>query len=51
MQTPVITKQIFCDGEEYFLVEVRADGRLSLKRKVYGWGDTWSLPIDEDNVE
>ena len=50
MQTPVTTQTIFHENNEYFLVEIRADGKISLKRKTKGWGDTWSLPLDEDNV-
>ena len=51
MQTPVTTMQIFREEDEYFLVEIQADGKISLKRKVSGWGDTWSLPLDEDNIK
>jgi hypothetical protein len=47
MQTPIVTQAIFNEGAEYFLVEIQADGKISLKRKVDGWGDTWSLPLDE----
>jgi hypothetical protein len=51
MQLPVVTQAIFIDKGEYFLVEVRADGKISLKRKEDGWGDIWSLPLDEDNLK
>ena len=49
MQAPVVTKQIFQEEDEYFLVEIRADGKIQLKRKLHGWSDTWSLPLEEDN--
>jgi hypothetical protein len=49
MQTPVVTTQIFQDKGEYFLIEIQADGKIFLKRKVYGWSDTWSLPLEEYN--
>jgi hypothetical protein len=51
MQLPVVTQAIFNENNEYFLVEIRADGKVSLKRKTKGWGDTWSLPLDEDNLK
>lgn len=40
-------QQIFQDGEKYYLVEVTNDNRITLKVKEYGWGDTWSLPVEE----
>ena len=51
MQTPVITMQIFQEENEYFLVEIQADGKISLKRKVNGWGDIWSLPLETGNIK
>jgi hypothetical protein len=50
MQTPVATMQIFREDNEYFLVEIQIDGKIILKRKVYGWGDTWSLPLEVENI-
>lgn len=49
MQTPVITKQIFQEKDEYFLVEIQADGKIQLKRKLDGWSDIWSLPLEVAN--
>jgi hypothetical protein len=40
-------QQVFQDGEKYYLVEVTADNRIILKVKENGWGDTWSLPVEE----
>jgi len=51
MQTPVTTMQIFQENNEYFLVEIRADGKISLKRKTKGWGDTWSLPLEVSDIK
>jgi hypothetical protein len=51
MQFPVDTMAIFQDGGEYFLVEVRTDGKISLKRKVNGWSDTWSLPLEDSDIK
>ena len=51
MQTPVTTMQIFQEEDEYFLVEIQADGKISLKRKVYGWSDIWSLPLEVSNIK
>jgi len=51
MQLPIVTQAIFQENAEYFLVEIRADGKVSLKRKTEGWGDTWSLPLDEGDVK
>lgn len=42
-----MVQQIFQDGETYYLVEVSASGRITLKVKENGWGDTWSLPVEE----
>lgn len=50
MQFPVDTIAIFQDGGEYFLVEVQTDGKISLKRKVHGWSDTWSLPLEDSDI-
>ena len=50
MQFPVITQAIFQEDEEYFLVEITEDGKISLKRKVYGWSDTWSPPLDTGDI-
>jgi hypothetical protein len=41
------TSQIFQDGETYYLVEIFPNGKISLKVKENGWGDTWSLPVEE----
>jgi hypothetical protein len=49
MQLPVTTMQIFQDEDEYFSVEIQADGKIILKRKVDGWGDIWSLPLEVKN--
>jgi hypothetical protein len=49
MQTPVVTKQIFQEEDEYFLVEIQADGKIYLKRKLHGWSDIWSLPLEVYN--
>jgi hypothetical protein len=49
MQVPVITKQIFQEEDEYFLVEIQADGKIQLKRKLHGWSDIWSLPLEVVN--
>ena len=49
MQFPIDTMQVFQDGGEYFLVEIQVDGKISLKRKVNGWGDIWSLPLEVEN--
>lgn len=40
-------QQIFQDGDKYYLVEVTNDNRIILKVKEDGWGDTWSLPVEE----
>lgn len=40
-------QQVFQDGEKYYLVEVTNDNRIILKVKEDGWGDTWSLPVEE----
>lgn len=40
-------QQVFQDGEKYYLVEVTNDNRIVLKVKEDGWGDTWSLPVEE----
>jgi hypothetical protein len=50
MQFPVDTIAIFQDDGEYFLVEVRVDGKISLKRKVNGWSDIWSLPLEDSDI-
>jgi hypothetical protein len=50
MQLPIVTRQIFQENNEYFMVEIRADEQISLKRKVKGWGDTWSLPLDVSDI-
>ena len=50
MQFPIDTMQIFQENEEYFSVEIQVDGKIILKRKVYGWGDTWSLPLEVVNI-
>ena len=50
MQFPVDTIAIFQDDNEYFLVEVRTDGKIILKRKVNGWSDIWSLPLEDSNI-
>ena len=50
MQFPVDTIAIFQDGSEYFLVEVRTDGKIILKRKVNGWSDVWSLPLEDSDI-
>jgi hypothetical protein len=49
MQTPIVTQAIFNENNEYFLVEIQADGKIILKRKVNGWGDIWSLPLEVKN--
>ena len=49
MQLPVITQAIFQEDEEYFLVEIQADGKIQLKRKLDGWSDIWSLPLEVAN--
>jgi hypothetical protein len=41
------TRQIFQDGEKYYMVEIYPDGKIILKVKENGWGDTWSLPVEE----
>ena len=41
------TLQIFQDGEKYYMVEIYPDGKIYLKIKENGWGDTWSLPVEE----
>ena len=51
MQTPVTSMQIFQEEDEYFLVEIQADGKISLKRKVYGWSDIWSLPLEVSDIK
>ena len=40
-------QQVFQDGDKYYLVEVTNDNRIILKVKEDGWGDTWSLPVEE----
>lgn len=50
MQFPIDAIQIFQDGGEYFLVEIQTDGKIFLKRKVNGWSDTWSLPLEVVNI-
>jgi len=40
-------QQVFEDGDKYYLVEVTNDNRIILKVKENGWGDTWSLPVEE----
>jgi hypothetical protein len=40
------TRQIFQDGEKYYMVEIYPDGKIILKVKENGWGDTWSLPVE-----
>lgn len=41
------TQTVFQDGEKYYLVEVSAEGKVSLKVKDNGWSDTWSLPLEK----
>ena len=31
----------------YYLIELYEDGRMTLKIKDNGWSDVWSLPVDE----
>jgi len=50
MQFPIDTIAIFQDNNEYFLVEIRTDGKISLKRKVNGWSDVWSLPLEDSDT-
>jgi len=40
-------QQIFQDGDKFYLVEVTNDNRIILQVKENGWGDTWSLPVEE----
>lgn len=40
-------QQVFQDEDKYYLVEVTNDNRIILKVKEDGWGDTWSLPVEE----
>ena len=51
MQFPITTQAIFQENAEYFLVEIRADGKVSLKRKKDGWGDIWSLPLEDSDIQ
>ena len=50
MQFPVDVTQIFQDNNEYFLVEIQTDGKNFLKRKVNGWSDVWSLPLEDSDT-
>ena len=41
-----VTTHIFEQGEKFFMVDIYEDGRVFLKVKENGWGDTWSLPLE-----
>ena len=47
MQYTTSTQAIFQDGNKYYLVDIYPDGKVTLKVKEDGWGDTWSLPVEE----
>ena len=40
-------QHVFKQDNKYFLVDIWENGNVTLKVKEFGWGDTWSLPINK----
>ena len=39
---------VFQNGmDNYYLVDIYEDGTVTLKIKTQGWGDIWTLPLEE----
>ena len=48
--TRTVQSQVFQDGKKFYLIDIYADGKITLKVKENGWGDIWSLPVEESGA-
>ena len=40
-------QHVYKNGDKYYLVDIWDNGAVTLKLKDDGWGDIWSLPLEE----